>query len=120
MIYGDFECFLQPDQNDTEEHIPSGFALYTASEHPQYQSDIVVYSGENVMDTFFDMILQEQDRITSIIAQSKPMDPLTVEQWREYSTLTVCPVCETEFTAENYKVRHHNHMTGKFIGGKTN
>jgi len=93
-IYCDFESFLQPNpdydpsSNDNtkicDEHVPSGFGLYTVSEHEEHQTDIIVYSGENVMETFFETLMSERERITSILAVQNAMKKLTKAEWRRF------------------------------------
>ena len=41
FLTGDLESFLQPDDKDTDEHILRGCAVYRASKHAQYQTDIM-------------------------------------------------------------------------------
>ena len=120
VIYGDLECFLTPDPSldDAEEHIVSGFSLYTVSQFPEYQTDIVVYSGPDPMTVFFDTLLEEQERINKIMSQNLSMTPLTQDQLRKYIDLTECPTCHRRFTDDNFKVRHHCHTTGRFLKGK--
>ena len=56
-LYADFECYVTEDRK----HVPSGYCLYTVSDYEVTEPK--VYSGENVMDTFFRHICDERDRI---------------------------------------------------------
>ena len=77
IMIGDFEAFLTPVQNvstDTnstviiDRHIPSGFAAKTICyDDDSLSSDLVCYSGENVIDEFFAHIMREKDRINDLI-----------------------------------------------------
>ena len=60
VIYADFECFINT------EHIPSGFAYVVINN----KSEIVYetcYSGDNVMDTFFESILNTYDNLKTFV-----------------------------------------------------
>jgi len=69
----DFESLLSPIQEDIDvvkaidEHKVCGFACYRVSEYPKYQTEPVVYSGPNVMDKFYEHLLNESKLISEIL-----------------------------------------------------
>jgi hypothetical protein len=101
-------------KNLVADHIPSGFCCHTVSVFEQYQTEPTLYSGEDVMSHFFSHLMNERKRISEILSVNEPMKDLTPEQIREHDEATVCPVCEEAFTDENWKVRHHCHITGNY------
>src|SRR5688572_29954288 len=125
-IYADFECFLSKSDieagNSTkfhDIHTPSGFCCLTVSSFAQYNNERpYVYSGPKVgsgiVDAFFDHIKSEQIRISRILSQNQPMDPLNHSQLETFANCSNCPSCSIALTREN-KVRHHCHVTGQFI-----
>ena len=46
----------------------------------------------------------------------KPMDPLTLRQWKSYKRVSKCQICYKPFKGQNPKVRDHCHYTGKYRG----
>ena len=46
----------------------------------------------------------------------KPMEPLMLEQWREFTRVTKCYICFSDFEGDDEK--DHYHCTGKY-GGAT-
>jgi hypothetical protein len=121
VIYIDFESCLVPVAGGTvDEHVPSGFCAYTVSADPEFETEPVVYSGLDCMDKFYDHMAKEQERIESILDLDRDMLPLTNEERARFERANSCPRCRESFTAENAKVRHHNHRTGRFIDALCN
>ena len=51
--------------------------MYTVNQHPDYQNDIYVYSGENVMEEFFAHLMKEPKRVSDILVEQGAMAPLS-------------------------------------------
>ena len=119
----DFESFLSPVDSDrdakttrvVEQHNVCGFACYRVTKYEQYQTPPVVYSGENVMDNFYDHILNEYKVISKIVYDSQRMKPLTADQQADFDAATTCAECGEYFTQTNRKVRHHDHIDGTYM-----
>jgi len=45
-----------------DEHQVSGFCSYRVTDYTQYQTPPRVYSGDNVMETFYDHIISESNK----------------------------------------------------------
>ncbi len=127
VIYADFESYLSPIDNEheksthaTHEHIPSGWCCYTVSRDRQFQTEPTLYSGVDAMNTFFDHILDEQRRISCILGRNYEMLPLTREDEANFNAASACPRCNEPFSDDNWKVRHHDHSNGRFIGAVCN
>jgi hypothetical protein len=120
VIYADFESFIVRNANveaTDDLHVPSGYCCLTVFDHVfARQNKAHVYSGENVMESFFDYLNHEQNIINNILAVNVPMNELTAEQQDSYELATKCGCCEEEFTTSNYKCRHHCHVSGTFVG----
>jgi len=124
----DLESFLTPIHEDNElgdmedrgthpidEHHVSGYCCYRVTDFVQYQTPPVVYSGPDVMNHFYEHIIRESEEIDKIIREGKPMTPLSQQKQAEYRKATVCGNCGNGFTHQNYKVRHHCHISGDFL-----
>ena len=117
VIYADFECFLEKnDENHSVTHIPSGFCALTVSIFEEHDYKLHCYSGENIMDEFYNYMNHEEQRIHAILNQNKTMIELTVEQKSMYTMATICDTCNKEFTPTRIKTKHHCHTTGRYLG----
>jgi len=129
-IVSDLECFLVPnkdhddddDDDDVvksyrivDEHQVSGFCCYRVTEYEQYQTPPTVYSGPDPISKFYEHIMSESKLISEIVSKQVPMKPLTSQQQAEYRTATACANCNKQFTHQNYKVKHHDHISGLFL-----
>ena len=45
---------------------------------------------------------------------------MTSDDWKLYEDAIVCGTCKHQFTDVNYKVKHHCHVTGKFLSATCN
>ena len=112
VVYADFESILIPsdeqhrDNNVTHvinTHKVVGFCIYTVSKNPEFQTDPILYSGEDCIDVFFETLIEEQLRIASILSMNIDMLPLTFQQQDYYNSIVKCPVCKCDFTEDNKK-----------------
>jgi len=97
-------------------HVPSSFCALTVSIFDEHDYKLHCYSGENVIDEFYNCMNQEEKRIRSILDQNNAMIELTKDQNIRHEMTTVCDTCIKEFTPINPKTRHHCHVTGMYIG----
>jgi len=58
---------------------------------------------------------REEQRIQSILSANEPMKVLTYEEQLKHDAATVCVSCNRDFTIDRRKIRHHCHVTGKYI-----
>ena len=64
--------------------------------------------------------MSEQQRIIAVIKEKRSMLPLTDEELNRFDNMQACPRCQEQFTAQNRKVKHHNHRTEKYIDALCN
>ena len=74
-----------------------------------------MYSGPGVMDKFYEHVMRESDVISGILTNDWDITPLTAIQQTDYEDATTCAECGGAFTKSNYKVRHHDHVTGQYL-----
>jgi len=70
--------------------MPSGFCAYTVSQDSEYPNRIVTYSGEGVMDVFFDYLMSEQIRIAYKEGKNIEMLPLTQHRQDKFDKAESC------------------------------
>ena len=120
----DFESFLVPTTQDPEpdakthvvdEHSVSGFCCYRVTDLPEYQTPPTIYSGQDVMSRFYEHIMSESETINQILSEQLPLSPMSDVDRRQHRAATNCVNCNCAFTRQNYKVRHHCHVTGLYL-----
>ena len=90
-MYVDFEAILKPIQGpspDPEEpytskvnqHIPSGWCVYSKFTSGEVKDPLRIYRGEDCVEKFCNHIKEEVHRLYHMFPE-KPMDPLTNKQW---------------------------------------
>ena len=67
-----------------------------------------------MMGVFYRHVLKEMDIINWIVSDDVEMS-FTPEQEAEFEAATICGNCKKSFTDDNNKVRHHCHISGKFL-----
>ena len=125
MMYADFEAILNPIQDpssdpsepytkEVNQHIPSGFCVYSKFAYGEVENPLEFYRGEDCVEKFCNHIEEEAKRLCHMFAE-KPMDPLTNEQWKRYKRASKCHICYKPFAGDK-KVSDHCHYTGKYRG----
>lgn len=125
-IYADFESLTtkiesvsqDPSKSSTEKyqhHQARGFAYAIVSEKPDYCKAPVVYRGEDAIEKFLEMLLQEEAQIASFIKDITPMN-LTPGENEEFKNSTHCHICQKELDEKDEKVRDQCHITSVFRG----
>jgi len=82
------------DADHTVTHVLSGFCALTVSIFEDHDHKLHCYSGENVMDEFYNYMNQEEQRIRTIVNQNNAMIALTEDQNISHKMATVCGTCE--------------------------
>ena len=111
-IYADFECCTVKQEGDKyQHHEPNSFAYKVVSEYEQW--DPVLYRGDNVVETFFDHMNKERDRIVKRLEKIEPI-VMTPEDEKDFDEATDCYICHELMGAD--RVRDHDHVSGKYRG----
>ena len=106
-------CHNNPDLSSTtkiNQHIPSGYSIYTSCSFDKSNNKLSYYRGEDCMKRFCKDL---KDHATKIIDfKKKIMTPLTKEEEDNYNKENICYICKKDFN--NDKVRDHYYFTGKY------
>ena len=112
-------CQNNPDLSSTKinQHIPSGYSIYTNCSFDKSNNKLTYYRGEDCMKRFCKGL---KDHATKIIDfKKKTMIPLTKEEEDNYNKENTCYICKKDFNNDG-KVRDHCHFTGKYRGAAHN
>ena len=129
VIYADTESIVKPTDNSntdtnttqTSEHIPCSFAYTVVRSDGRVMSE-KLYRGEDCMDVFFDWLDLDLAEIREDLKNERPL-AMTQQDWAIHSAADKCWVCDGPFkpyeqgdTEGLWKVRDHDHLTGKYRG----
>jgi hypothetical protein len=125
-IYADFETYVKPIQTcdldpnsshtiNLSEFEPCSFAYQIISTDARYTKKPVLYRGENVVETFLNMILKEEEEIMKLLKKNEPME-VSERVETQYEEVTHCHICGLPFDSNSTKVRNHDHISGKVFG----
>ena len=136
VIYADLECILKkidacqnnPDLSSTtkiNQHIPSGYPIYTSCSFDKSYNNVSHYRREDCMKRFCKDLKDHAIKIIDF--KKKYMIPLTKEEKHNYNKENICHICKKEFNNDmteqsslERKVRDHCHFTGKYRGAAHN
>ncbi|KAF4529360.1 hypothetical protein B566_EDAN017372 [Ephemera danica] len=135
VIYADFESYLpkvegcvnNPEKSSTtvvQEHIPISYGFYVVSTLPPevmkgIPLDYQTFEGKNAAKHFLETLEDISKKSSKIYRRKEPMN-LTRDEWRDFHRSNACYMCQKPFTEEDYKVRDHCHITGKYRGASHN
>ena len=114
-ILGPSPCPNKPYAKKVNQHIPSGFCIYSTFAYGEVKDPLKLYRGRDCIQVFCDYIKKEARRLYHMFPE-KPMEPLTSKEWHGYNRATKCHICFKPFEEINPKVRYHCHYTGKYGG----
>ena len=127
-MYVDFEEILKPVKHQVKpltkkepytkeinQHIPSGFCVYSKFAYGKVENPLKPFRGKDCVEVFCDYVKNEAKRLYHMFLE-KPMELLTLEQWKEYNKATNCHICFEEFQEIDTMVRDHCHYTGQYRG----
>ena len=114
-LYSEDVCPSGPYTSEVNQHIPSGWCVYSKFAYGDVDDPLKLYRGKDCVEKFCDYIKQEVHRLYHMFPE-KPMDPLTNKQWKQYERASRCHICFKAFNSKDPKVRDHCHYTGCYRG----
>ena len=97
-----------------QKHTANSFSVYTKCEQNEY-SKLETYVGPNASEEFFKYLRLETQRIYDLQTKNCPMY-LSDEVYATFKKAQRCYICDKHFTEKDYKVKDHNHLSGKYRG----
>ena len=97
-----------------QKHTANSFCVYTKCEQNEY-SKLKTYVGPNASEEFFKYLRLETQRIYDLQTKNCPMY-LSDKVYATYKKAQRCYICDKPFTEKDFKVKDHNHLSGKYRG----
>ena len=102
-----------------QKHEPSGFCLHIVSPYFEFKPIMYTKKSKDIGWILFETLESEIRKVCDLIKYLKMI--FTEEDKRKYKESTNCDICgNSEFTEEDWKVRDHCHISGKFRGAAHN
>ena len=131
VIYADTESIIKPTDNpgpntdantvQTSEHVPCSFAYTVVRSDGKVVSE-QLYRGEDAIDVFFEKLEGDLEWIRDDLKNIKEIN-MTSKDWDHHKAADTCWICGGDFkpyeqgdTEGLWKVRDHDHLTGKYRG----
>jgi hypothetical protein len=124
-VVADFESTLElvEDINESsttkyQRHIPNSYGLKYNCIHNEYSQDIKIFNSSNP-DGVIESFINELESLClysyKLTKQNENNIIMTDIEKKRHRENKQCTECKCLYTKENQKVRHHDHITGKFI-----
>jgi len=130
FITADFESTLaqvEDSQNKTtqkyQQHIQNSYGIKYNCIHDEFSDEIKLFNHpdpERVTENFILDLENYAKKSYDLLQQNKDNIVMTDEDEIKHRKSKKCSKCSCEYTSENKKVRHHDHITGEFIGSYCN
>ena len=126
IMYTDFESILEPISGSGNNpristarginiHVPSGWCVCSEFAYGEVKDPLKLYGGKDCIRKFCDHVIGEARRLYGSFPE-KPMEPLTLAQWKDYKHVSSCHICLKPFREGKPKVRDHCHYSGIYRG----
>ena len=134
-IYADFETFNDASMRHSSKnekttystgHKPASFKILVVSDIyidgyekvDKYYSKSIIYKGSDADNVFIHHIQELETELCQIIYDTQFNNKYNIimseQQKIEHKACKSCWICQSKFTSDNKKVRHHDHNTGLY------
>jgi hypothetical protein len=133
VVYADFECLLPrvaavEETNDGEDitpthypnnsyqtHEPCSVGFVLVSTVPHLNIPYEQFVGKNIVARFLNRLIELETICMAILFDDKRMI-ITEAVKRDFQNAKQCYICNRDFTANDTKVRDHDHLSGAYRG----
>ena len=120
MIYADCESTLVKtnDEKKIHEHKVNSCCFYFVCTFDSSRNELFTYVGEDCLKEMTEKLFDIADKCITEMKENKDM-VLTEEDKLDFINAKCCYLCNEKFDEQddkNYKVRDHDHATGKYRG----
>lgn len=106
-----------------QRHIQNSFGLKYNCIHDEFSEDIKIVNSSNPEELnkqFIEELEKLAKKSYNLLQQNKTNIIFTPDERIKYISTTKCEKCSCEFSKTNKKVKHHDHINGKFLGAFCN
>ena len=127
IIYADLECLLEKistcynnpnlsSTTKTNQHVPSGYSIFTNCSFDKSYNNLSHYRGEDCMKRFCKDLKDHAKRIVDF--KRKFITPLTKDEEDSYNKKDTCHICMKNLDSD--KVKDYCYFIGKYRGAAHN
>lgn len=129
-IVADFESTLQNYEDDSnsstqkyQKHLQNSFGVKFCSIYNEHDGEVEIFNHsdpDEVSKTFIEKIEEYAVRAFNMTQLNKLNVIYIDEEQSKHKKVKRCEECDCEFSNDNKKVAHHDHVTGRFISSLCN
>lgn len=129
FIVADFESTLlkvdikQEKTIKYQKHVANSFGIKYNCIHNEHSEMKIIYNNEDE-DKVIENFILELERLAKKSYDLTKLNIKTIkyknDEKKQHMKCSHCSSCHNEFTKDNYKVAHHDHISGEFIGSLCN
>lgn len=124
-VIADFESTLEKINDECEgntkvyqKHVPNSFGLKYNCIHNEHSEKAYLFNHsepEQVIESFVNELERLALKSYKLLQNNKTTIIMTEEQKQQHKQCIKCSKCDCSFSNDNIKVKHHDHINGKFI-----
>jgi len=106
-----------------QKHIPNSYGLKYNCIHEKHSEKVEIFNNsdpENVCEEFILRLETLAKKSYKLTQQNYSTVFFENDEENIHKKCNKCDKCKCEFTEDNYKVKHHDHINGRFIGSYCN
>jgi hypothetical protein len=118
IVYADFEASLVKTQRadgKTQKHTPNSAGIHLVCTYDETRNEYHQFNGADCVVEMIKKLRALSERCIAEMRANQEMN-LTREDNKDFKHATTCYLCNGEFTDKNWRVRDHDHRTGRYRG----
>ena len=118
IAYADFEASLvkvHRTDGKTHKHVPNSAGIHFVCTHNEHRNEYHHFVGPDCVIQIITKLQELAERCVEEMRVNQEMI-LSREDKKDFKDATSCYICNGGWTPENYKLRDHDHSTGRYRG----
>ena len=107
----------KPYTNKYQKHIACSYCYKLVSVHDKFSKPFKTYLDKDAIYNFINNIIEESKYCSDVMKKHfKKEFVMTKEDNEDFKNSTKCWICDKDYIGNDFKVRDHCHITGKYRG----
>jgi hypothetical protein len=118
IVYADFEASLvkvHRTDDKTHRQVPNSAGCHFVCTHDENRNEYHQFTGADCVIQLITKLQELSERCLDEMRMCQEMI-ISREEKKDFKDASSCYLCNGAFTASNYKVRDHDHRTGRYRG----